>query len=237
MITPVLPVPLTGPAYFVSHGGEAFPDLTIVLQGYGVTIDLVGSTQIKAGITTSTFKSTPDVPFSSFELTLPQGKFSVLAANANLCKSKLLMPTELTAQNGVVHTQQTKISVTGCAKAPSRRQQLQKALKACHKKHSSSRRKACEAQARRRFGVHRRRLLQEEVVGLACASAGPLEQGQPANSRQAPAPGKCRALRTAPSNAPCRDITSAGDALRSSAHALKTRSEQQSVLETIAPID
>jgi hypothetical protein len=152
VLTPLLPVPLMGPAYFVSHGGEAFPDLTIVLQGYGVTIDLVGSTQIKAGITTSTFKSTPDVPFSSFELTLPQGKFSVLAANANLCKSKLLMPTELAAQNGVVHTQQTKISVTGCAKAPSKRQQLQKALKACHKKHGHGR-KACEAQAHRRFGA------------------------------------------------------------------------------------
>ena len=24
-ITPILPVPLEGPAYFVAHGGEAFP--------------------------------------------------------------------------------------------------------------------------------------------------------------------------------------------------------------------
>ena len=49
-LTPLLPVPLEGPAYFVSNGREAFPNLIIVLQGYGVTIDLVGDTFInKAG--------------------------------------------------------------------------------------------------------------------------------------------------------------------------------------------
>jgi hypothetical protein len=85
-ITPLIPVPLEGPAYFVSHGGEAFPSLIVVLQGYGVTIDLVGSTFIsKAGITSSTFKTVPDQPVTSFELTLPEEKFSALAANGNLC--------------------------------------------------------------------------------------------------------------------------------------------------------
>ena len=85
--TPLLPVPLTGPAIFVSHGGEAFPSLTMVLQGYGVTVDLVGSTFInKAGITSTTFQTVPDTPFNTFELTLPQGKYSALGANGNLCK-------------------------------------------------------------------------------------------------------------------------------------------------------
>jgi hypothetical protein len=84
--TPLLPVPLEGPAIFVSHGGEAFPSLTMVLQGYGVTIDLVGATFIsKTGITSTTFKTVPDQPFSSFELTLPEGPYSALAANGNLC--------------------------------------------------------------------------------------------------------------------------------------------------------
>jgi DNA-binding beta-propeller fold protein YncE len=86
--TPILPVPVEGPAYFVSHGGEAFPSLIMVLQGYGVTIDLVGTTFIsKAGITSSTFKSVPDVPVSTFALTLPQGKFSALTTNTNICKA------------------------------------------------------------------------------------------------------------------------------------------------------
>ena len=45
----------------------------MVLQGYGVTVDLVGTTFIsKSGITSTTFKAVPDVPFSTFELNLPQ---------------------------------------------------------------------------------------------------------------------------------------------------------------------
>ncbi len=84
--TPLIPVPLTGPVIFVSHGGEAFPSLTMVLQGYGITIDLVGTTFIsKEGVTSTTFKTVPDQPFSSFELTLPEGKYSALAANGSLC--------------------------------------------------------------------------------------------------------------------------------------------------------
>jgi hypothetical protein len=155
VLTQALPVALEGPAYFVSHGGEAFPDLTIVLKGYGVTVDLVGSTSIKNGITTSTFKATPDVPFESFELTLPQGPGSALAANANLCKSKLTMPSEFTAQNGIVLRQSTPIKVTGCPKGPSNAQKLRKALKQCRKKHRGARRASCEGKARRSYGAKR----------------------------------------------------------------------------------
>jgi uncharacterized repeat protein (TIGR01451 family) len=116
--TPVLPVGLSGPVYFVSHGGEEFPSLIVVLQGDGVRVDLTGSTFIsKAGITSSTFRSVPDVPISSFELYLPQGAHSALAANGNLCKSKLAMPTAFTAQNGMIIHQSTPIAVTGCGKA------------------------------------------------------------------------------------------------------------------------
>jgi hypothetical protein len=157
--TPLLPVPLTGPAIFVSHGGEAFPSLTMVLQGYGVTVDLVGTTFIsKAGITSTTFKTVPDVPFNTFQLTLPQGKFSALAANGNLCTSKLTMPTEFLGQNGMKINQDTPVSVTGCAKAKAltRAQKLTKALKTCHKQ-SRNKRAACEKTARRKYGPVKKR--------------------------------------------------------------------------------
>jgi hypothetical protein len=133
--TPILPVPLTGPAYFVSHGGEAFPSLIVVLQGYGITVDLVGSTFIsKKGITSSTFKTVPDVPVGTFELTLPQGPFSALAANVNLCKSRLTMPTEFVAQNGMVLDQDTKIAVAGCPKAEKVAHKRKKAKRAAHER-------------------------------------------------------------------------------------------------------
>jgi hypothetical protein len=114
--TPIIPVPLSGPAYFVSHGGAKFPELIVVLQGYGVTVELHGETFISKGITSSTFKTVPDVPVGTFELKLPQGPDSALAANGSLCKSKLKMPTTFTAQNGLVIHRSTPITTTGCAR-------------------------------------------------------------------------------------------------------------------------
>ena len=147
-VTPVLHSPLTGPAILVSHGGEAFPDLDVILQGEGVRIDLTGNTQIKKGITYSKFETVPDAPISSFELYLPEGPHSILATTAPLCAltktvtvrksvivhthghthhtikqvkqtttTPLLMPTTITGQNGTTTQQNTKITVTGCAKA------------------------------------------------------------------------------------------------------------------------
>jgi hypothetical protein len=145
--TPLLANPLAGSAYLVSHGNAAFPDLVVILQGEGITIELTGNTDIKRGITYSHFDTVPDAPISSFELRLPEGPHSALAANANLCAATrtvtvkkrvvrrvhgkrrrvlrsikkrvvapLLMPTTITAQNGAVIRQTTKVAVTGCPK-------------------------------------------------------------------------------------------------------------------------
>jgi hypothetical protein len=124
--TPLLNSPLTGPAYLVSRGGAAFPDLVLLLQGEGVEIELVGNTDIKNGITYSRFETVPDAPVSSFELTLPQGPYSILGtnlpagANYSLCGQNLVMPTEITGQNGATIKQNTKIAVTGACAAISK---------------------------------------------------------------------------------------------------------------------
>ncbi len=108
---------LTGSAYFVSHGSEAYPDLDIILTGDGVEVVLVGHTHIAAtGILSSSFESLPDVPISSFALSLPKALNSVLTDNRNgtLCGSHLTMPTTIVAQSGARITQTTKIAVRNC---------------------------------------------------------------------------------------------------------------------------
>jgi hypothetical protein len=112
--TPTLPSKLKGPAILVSHAAAAFPDLDLVMEADGVRSVLVGNTDIKNGITTTTFASTPDVPVSSITVNLPIGSHSALTANANLCKNPLVMPTTMTGQNGTVVKQNTRIKVNGC---------------------------------------------------------------------------------------------------------------------------
>ncbi len=170
--TPILNAPLTGPVYFVSHGGAAFPQLVLVLQGEGVTIDLVGNTDIKGGVTYSRFEAVPDAPFTTFELNAPQGPSSILATNLpasakySLCGQNLTMPTVLTGQNGAVVKQATKLGITGCPptrakvvkKALTRPQKLTAALKVCRTKDRGKskakrrKRETCEQAAQRKYG-------------------------------------------------------------------------------------
>jgi hypothetical protein len=117
--TPVLSETLNGPIYLVSHGGKADPALVVLLQADGVRIDLSGEIRIsKAGVTSSTFDAVPDAPISSFELNLPRSSHSVLTSTGNMCAKPLLMPTTITAQNGAVIKQSTRIKVADCPKRP-----------------------------------------------------------------------------------------------------------------------
>jgi len=158
--TPVLPVPLEGPVYFVSYGGAKFPEAVLVLHGYGITVDLHGETFIdgKTGITSATFRNTPDVPFESIEVSIPTGPYSEFGANlpakahGSFCGQNLVMPTLFKAQNGLEIHQNTRISVTGCPKAKTRAQLLAAALRACHHKHGHKR-ASCEEGARKAYGA------------------------------------------------------------------------------------
>jgi hypothetical protein len=161
--TPVLKKPFEGPAYLVSHGNAAFPDVEFVLQSEGITVVLDGKTNIKAGVTYSRFESVPDAPVTTFETVLPAGPHSALTANVpesenfSLCKTPVAMPTEIVGQNGAIIKQTTKVAITGCkgvlGTKYTRSQLLAKALKACKKDKKKSKRLACEKQARKKYGA------------------------------------------------------------------------------------
>jgi hypothetical protein len=112
----VLPDPLSGPAYLVSHGGEAFPDLDLILSGDGVNVVLVGRTHIdaKTGITSSSFETLPDVPIESVDVKLPAGTLSVLGATGSLCGQRLVAPTTIVSQSGATIKKDTPIALSGC---------------------------------------------------------------------------------------------------------------------------
>ena len=138
-------------------------------QGEGVKIILDGKTHIKKGVTYWRLrKRVPDAPFTSFETVLPTGPHSALTANVaekkhySLCGQKLQMPTVITAQNGKVIEQNTKIAIQGCkavkaskTKKLTRKQKLRRALKACrkHYKRSPKKRAACARAAHKRYAA------------------------------------------------------------------------------------
>jgi hypothetical protein len=139
-----------------------------VLQGEGITLILDGGVSIKKGVTTSSFNTVPDAPVSSFEAILPEGPHSALTTDIpakekySLCKTKLVMPTVITGQNGVAIKQSTNVAVQGCKKTVkdsgpklSRAQLLRHALKECARKHkhAEARRVACEKQARKHYAA------------------------------------------------------------------------------------
>jgi hypothetical protein len=194
--TPVLEDPLRGPAYLVSHGGAAFPDVEFVLQGEGVKLVVDGKTDIKNKVTYSKFETAPDAPFTTFESIFPAGPHSALAPNVpesenfNLCKQTLTLPTEITAQDGAFMSRQTPIRVVGCQRVKSYRatkaQQLAKALAACRAKYKGDKHKhkrlACERAARRKYAAKGERS-SEETKGKRSAA----KTSKPATKTSKPA--------------------------------------------------
>jgi hypothetical protein len=143
--TPVLSAAMVGPAYLVAKEGPgaggsgasagspgatsskgaagtsagspeaAFPDIVLVLQAQGVTIDLTGALFVsEKNITSATFKTIPDIPIRRLDLILPEGARSILAAGGSLCKRPLHMSAAATGQNGARVKRGVRVAVSGC---------------------------------------------------------------------------------------------------------------------------
>jgi hypothetical protein len=138
--TPLLDEAMRGPAILVSHGGAAFPDMVLVLQAQGVRIDLTGALYVdEKNITSTTFRTIPDVPIRRLDLVLPEGKRSVLAASASLCSRTLHMSTAITGQNGARVKPAVVVAVAGCKYVGKKHRPTQR--RAAKKHQRSARRK------------------------------------------------------------------------------------------------
>jgi hypothetical protein len=120
--TPILPQPLTGPAYIVAHPHDK-PTISLLLFGQGIgkgiNLQLDGTIIIDSGggRTQVTFGKVPDVPITSFDLDLPAGPHSALDAPLqNLCKGGLSLAERVTGQNGKVLEATVPVTVGSCPK-------------------------------------------------------------------------------------------------------------------------
>ena len=112
-VTPLLPGSLTGTAYLVSSASVGLPNIDVVLHDDGVTFNLSVAIALTANGLVSSLTS-PDVPISSFDLDLPPGPHSALAATKSLCSGTLSAPATLNAQTGAQLKLTPVIKVTGC---------------------------------------------------------------------------------------------------------------------------
>ncbi|HEY5942030.1 MAG TPA: hypothetical protein VIT89_04125 [Solirubrobacterales bacterium] len=101
-ITPLLDEPLEGPVYLRSNGGEReLPDLVADLNGQ-VHVALVGYIDSVRGGIRTTFTAAPDVPVTSFTLSMQGAKKGLLVNSTDLCRRTHRANARLVAHNGRV---------------------------------------------------------------------------------------------------------------------------------------
>ena len=111
----MLPGQLKGSAYLVSHGGEAFPDLDLVLEGDGVKVILDGNTKITRRDHELDVRG--DSRRARFELRAEPARRPALGADGD----RRSVPQAADdadddhAQSGAQVKQNTRISVSDCA--------------------------------------------------------------------------------------------------------------------------
>jgi hypothetical protein len=115
--TPLLPEPLSGPVYIVQHSGNPLPKLVIFLDGR-VSIKLEAQNGFQGLRIVNTFDGLPDLPVSSFELTISGGKNGILKNFSDLCAKDNTGDATFTAHSGKTYTDhpliETPLNTKGC---------------------------------------------------------------------------------------------------------------------------
>jgi hypothetical protein len=97
-VSPIIPDPLTGPVYLVQLPGQVLPGLAVSLHGLiDMPITIVNGT--KGGRLTSTVRDIPDVPLTSFHMSLDQNAL-LQAESKDLCSGAKTLDAAFTGHNG-----------------------------------------------------------------------------------------------------------------------------------------
>jgi uncharacterized repeat protein (TIGR01451 family) len=123
--TPLLADPLKGSVYFVEKpSGRGLPNLVVALRGE-VDVDLVGTIKIPSSNKLGTvFKTIPDVPVSSFKLTLFAGRNGAIGLTKGLCSRAARRATaslRFVGQNGKHIAKRQRLRIRGCGNKTGRR--------------------------------------------------------------------------------------------------------------------
>ena len=101
-ITPLLDEPVQGPV-ILRASDNPLPDLVAALKNGQIEFNLVGRIDSAGGKIRNTFDAPPDVPVSTFTLTMQGGNKGLLENSANLCKAKHRAIAEFRGHNGKRH--------------------------------------------------------------------------------------------------------------------------------------
>jgi hypothetical protein len=110
--TPLLDYPLKGTVYLRSNPEHELPDLLVGFTGPAtqpIEFALAGRTDSVKGALRNSFEAVPDVPVSSFRLSLFGGKKGLVEMSSGFCRSPRAT-VNLTAQNGKVYDTTPKVA-------------------------------------------------------------------------------------------------------------------------------
>jgi hypothetical protein len=127
-VTPLLPIPLSGPVKLVAPAAGGLPVLKVQLSGL-LSMTLIGSTALTPeGRVQNTFAGIPDVPLSRFELKLKGGAQGLLVSMRDLrCGAKLKGNGQFTGHSGATRTVTGTFEVCGKIKSAASRRAKAKA--------------------------------------------------------------------------------------------------------------
>ncbi|HEY1596705.1 MAG TPA: hypothetical protein VGF74_15015 [Thermoleophilaceae bacterium] len=117
-VTPLLPLPLSGPVYLIQAtgpGGGIVPGVLVQLRGL-VNLTLRGQVSVQpGGGLINRFDGIPDVPISRFELDFTGGKKGSLGTARDLCRgAPQKLSAAFVAHNGAIFTRSAAVGVQGC---------------------------------------------------------------------------------------------------------------------------